>query len=94
MKLKRKTTVKKQELNPIYNQKLEFPLQEKDLNAVKLVVGIKNSVPTYGGSIRGKTRHALHEVVFGESCTGSFLEHWKAGIASSAKPIAKWHILK
>ena len=92
LKFKRKTTVKKQELNPIYNQKLEFPLEEKDLNAVKLVVGIKNNVPTDKGSKRGKT-HSLHEAVFGKSSTGSFLEHWKAGIASSASPVAKWHIL-
>lgn len=79
----------KQELNPVYNQKLEFHVLTKDLENVKLVLAIKNYVPTRGG--RGRPA-SLHEVVFGEQSSGSFLEHWKAAITTN-KPIAKWHIL-
>lgn len=93
LKLKKKTAVIKQELNPVYNQKLEFPLEEKDLANVKLVVGIKDNVPTRAASIRGKTL-CLHEVVFGQSATGSVLDHWKAAIAGNKRPVAKWHVLQ
>jgi hypothetical protein len=91
IKLKKKTAVMKQELNPVYNQKLEFPVSEKDLENVKLVLAVKNHVPTRGGSLRGRPA-SLHEIVFGEQSTGSFLEHWKS-VISTNKPIAKWHIL-
>lgn len=91
LKLKKKTAVMKQEFNPVYNQKLEFPLLGKDLDNVKLVLAVKNHVPSRGGSIRGKPS-SMHEVVFGESSSGSCLEHWKAAITST-KPVAKWHVL-
>ena len=81
----------KQELNPVYNQKLEFHVAEKDLENVKLVLAVKNHVPTRGGSIRGRPS-SLHEVVFGGQTTGSFLEHWKTAVSAN-KPTAKWHIL-
>ena len=91
IKLKKKTAVMKQELNPVYNQKLEFPISAKDLENVKLVLAVKNHVPTRSGSLRGRPA-SLHEVAFGEQSTGSFLEHWKT-VISTNKPIAKWHIL-
>lgn len=81
----------KQELNPVYNQKLEFHVLAKDLENVKLILAIKNHVPTRGGSLRGRPA-SLHEVVFGEQATGSFLEHWKTATTAN-KPIAKWHVL-
>ena len=91
IKLKKKTAIMKQELNPVYNQKLEFHVPSKDLENMKLVLAVKNHVPTRGSSLRGRPG-SLHEVVFGEQSTGSFLEHWKAAITTN-KPIAKWHIL-
>ena len=91
-KIKKKTEVKKQELNPVFNQKLEFSLLEKDLEHVKLVLIVKNQGPARGGSIRSRPSF-LYEAILGESSTGSFLEHWKEAIKSS-KPVAKWHILK
>ena len=90
IKLKKKTEVMKQEQNPVYNQKLEFHVLAKDLENVKLVLMIKNHVPTRG-SLRSRPG-TLHEVVFGAQSTGSFLEHWQTAITGN-KAIAKWHVL-
>ena len=81
----------KQELNPVYNQKLEFHVSVKDLENVKLVLMIKNHVPTRGASLRGRPG-TLYKAVLGEQSTGSFLEHWKAAITAN-RAIAKWHVL-
>ena len=84
--LKKKTFVMKQEMNPVYNQKMEFLVSPKDLPNVKIVLTIATCVLS--------SRHEavpLHKLEFGEQSTGSCLEHWKTAITTN-KPIAKWHL--
>ena len=88
--LKKKTFVIKQELNPVYNQKMEFHVSAKDLQNVKIVL----TIAAYILSPDGSPQHAalpLHKLLFGEQSTGSCLEHWKTAITTN-KPIAKWHL--
>lgn len=89
--MKKKTAVMKQELNPLYNQKLEFHVLRKDLNKVKLMLSIKNQLPTRGSRLRNRPA-ILYDVMLGDNASGSFLEHWKAAINAS-KPVTNWHAL-
>ena len=84
--LKKKTFVMKQEMNPVYNQKMEFLVSPKDLPNVKIVLTIATCVlsPQHDAV-------PLHKLEFGEQSSGSCLEHWKTAITTN-KPIAKWHL--
>ena len=84
--MKKKTAMLKQELNPVFNQKLDFLVAEKELSNVKIQLTVKSNL---AGSRKSR---AMHKIVLGNSSSGSCLEHWNAAIAST-KPVTKWHVL-
>jgi hypothetical protein len=80
----------KEELNPVYNQKMEFHVSGKDIENVRIVLTIATCFLSQGGSPRHRAV-PLHKLELGEQSTGSCLEHWEAAITTN-KPIAKWHV--
>ena len=87
--LKKKTIVMKQELNPVYNQKMEFFVFPKDIPNVKIILTVANYVLNPRRQVEVVP---LYKLEFSEQSTGSCLEHWKTAITAN-KPIAKWHVL-
>ena len=81
----------KKELNPVYNQKMEFHISTRDLYNTKIVLTIATFVFSQDADFRERAVPLpLYILEFGEKSTGSCLEHWKTAITND-KPVAKWH---
>ncbi|XP_028391838.1 synaptotagmin-2-like isoform X2 [Dendronephthya gigantea] len=88
--LKKKTVVVKQELNPVFNQKMEVSVSNEDIQDVRIRLTIANYCPSLDEPQYWPV--PLHKLEVGARSTGSCWEHWIAAMKTN-KPIAKWHVL-
>ncbi|XP_013416638.1 synaptotagmin-12 [Lingula anatina] len=83
---KKKTTVKKDEKNPIFNEAMIFSVPSSTLPTVQLRITVAEQMP------EGKVSSIGH-IIVGANTTGTELSHWNQMMTSLRKPIAMWHSL-
>ncbi|XP_066579716.1 synaptotagmin-1a isoform X2 [Amia ocellicauda] len=84
---KKKTTIKKNTLNPYYNESFSFEVPFEQIQKVQVVVTVLDYDKI------GKN-DAIGKVFVGYNSSGTELRHWSDMLANPRRPIAQWHVLK
>ncbi|XP_015239467.1 synaptotagmin-1-like [Cyprinodon tularosa] len=84
---KKKTTIKKNTLNPYYNESFSFEVPSEQIEKVQLAVTVLDYDKI------GKN-DAIGKLLLGGNSTGTELRHWSDMLANPRRPIAQWHSLK
>uniref|UniRef100_UPI00358DE578 synaptotagmin-1-like isoform X1 n=2 Tax=Myxine glutinosa TaxID=7769 RepID=UPI00358DE578 len=84
---KKKTTIKKNTLNPYYNESFSFEVLFEQIQKVQVVITVLDYDKL------GKNE-AIGKLFVGCSSTGTELRHWSDMLANPRRPIAQWHSLK
>uniref|UniRef100_A0A915KAS1 C2 domain-containing protein n=1 Tax=Romanomermis culicivorax TaxID=13658 RepID=A0A915KAS1_ROMCU len=85
--VKRKSTIKRNTLNPYYNESFQFSVSPTDIERVYLVVTVVDYDSLGSNDPIGK-------VVFGSQSKGSELRHWEDMLATPRRVVAAWHTLR
>uniref|UniRef100_A0A8C7W4F2 C2 domain-containing protein n=1 Tax=Oncorhynchus mykiss TaxID=8022 RepID=A0A8C7W4F2_ONCMY len=84
---KKKTTVKKNTLNPYYNESFSFEIPIEQMQKIQAVVTVLDYDKI------GKN-DAIGKIWVGSKATGTQLKHWSDMLANPRRPIAQWHPLQ
>ncbi|XP_058243842.1 synaptotagmin-1b [Hemibagrus wyckioides] len=84
---KKKTTIKKNTLNPYYNESFSFEVSSEQIQKVQIVV----TVLDYDKIGKNDT---IGKILVGTNSSGTEQRHWEDMLASPRRPIAQWHALK
>ncbi|XP_048025296.1 synaptotagmin-1b [Megalobrama amblycephala] len=84
---KKKTTIKKNTLNPYYNESFSFEVPSEQIQKVQVVVTVLDYDKI------GKN-DAIGKVFLGQNSSGTEQRHWSDMLANPRRPIAQWHALK
>ncbi|XP_072551112.1 synaptotagmin-1b [Salminus brasiliensis] len=84
---KKKTTIKKNTLNPYYNESFSFEVPAEQIQKVQVVVTVLDYDKI------GKN-DAIGKVFVGLNSSGTEQRHWADMLANPRRPIAQWHALK
>uniref|UniRef100_A0A3B3Z7C9 Synaptotagmin n=1 Tax=Periophthalmus magnuspinnatus TaxID=409849 RepID=A0A3B3Z7C9_9GOBI len=84
---KKKTTVKKNTLNPYYNESFSFEIPLEQMQKILVVVTV------FDYDKIGKN-DAIGKIFVGSKATGLGLKHWSDMLANPRRPIAQWHALQ
>uniref|UniRef100_A0A3B4VIM5 Synaptotagmin 3 n=1 Tax=Seriola dumerili TaxID=41447 RepID=A0A3B4VIM5_SERDU len=82
---KRKTSIKKNTLNPTYNEALVFDIPNENIESVSIIIAVMDYDIGHNEVI-GMCR-------VGSEAEGPGREHWAAMLANPRKPIEHWHQL-
>ncbi|XP_076357195.1 synaptotagmin-12-like [Tachypleus tridentatus] len=85
---KKRTSLKKDDKNPIYNEAMIFSVPTVDLQQN---IQLRITVADYQND--GKAP-SLGHVFVGSQCRGKSMSHWNQMMSSLRKPIAMWHPLR
>ncbi|XP_076362681.1 synaptotagmin-10-like isoform X2 [Tachypleus tridentatus] len=83
---KKKTSVKKETLNPVYKEALVFDVPAANIEDVSLIVKVLN----YD---RVGTNEVMGCCTIGNGCIGLGRDHWMEMLDSPRTPVAQWHPL-
>ncbi|CAM1318465.1 SYT9 (predicted) [Pycnogonum litorale] len=83
---KKKTTVKKSTLNPVYNEALVFDVPAENIESVSLMIKVIDYDRIGANELIGCT-------AVGSSQMGCGREHWLQMLDNPRKPVAQWHSL-
>ncbi|CAG5105140.1 Oidioi.mRNA.OKI2018_I69.chr1.g1870.t1.cds [Oikopleura dioica] len=83
---KKKTTVKKNTLNPYFNESFSFEIPFEQIQKVSVTITV-NDYDRMGKN------EAIGKLTLGCHASGSELRHWSDMLASPRRPIAQWHTL-
>uniref|UniRef100_A0A3B3RKN3 Synaptotagmin 3 n=1 Tax=Paramormyrops kingsleyae TaxID=1676925 RepID=A0A3B3RKN3_9TELE len=83
---KRKTSTKKNTLNPIYNEALVFDIPNENIDNVSLIIAVMDYDCIGHNEVIGMCR-------VGSDAEGPGRDHWAAMLANPRKPIEHWHQL-
>ena len=81
---KKKTTIKKRDLNPVWNENFEFdvPIDKiREISFVLTVIDFDRILPN----------EAIGQVIIGYRTAGQSLKHWTDMMNHPRKSIAMWH---
>ncbi|ELT99116.1 synaptotagmin 12 [Capitella teleta] len=84
---KKKTSTKKDERNPIFNEAMIFSVPSSSLSNVQLRISMLEQ------EVGGKPRSIGHNIV-GANLSGTQGTHWNQMMSSLRKPVAMWHSLR
>ncbi|MBN3294770.1 SY61 protein, partial [Polypterus senegalus] len=84
---KKKTTIKKNTLNPYYNESFSFEVPFEQIQKVQVVLTVLDYDKL------GKN-DAIGKVFVGCNSSGTELRHWSDMLANPRRPIAQWHTLQ
>ncbi|XP_056461517.1 synaptotagmin-2 [Gadus chalcogrammus] len=84
---KKKTTVKKNTLNPYYNESFSFEIPMEQMQKILVAVTV------FDYDKIGKN-DAIGKIFVGSKATGLGLKHWSDMLANPRRPIAQWHPLQ
>eukprot|EP00058_Branchiostoma_floridae_P019298 XP_002604788.1 hypothetical protein BRAFLDRAFT_206438 [Branchiostoma floridae] len=84
---KKKTSVKRSERCPIYNEAMIFNVPANALQTISLRITVSEH------TLEGKTPSIGH-VIVGPASSGLALSHWNQMMTSLRKPVAMWHPLR
>ena len=87
--LKKRTTLKRKDRSPIFNESMIFSVPPQSLTTVRLRLSVY-------GVVDNDTHMpiALGHVIAGSCATGKGLRHWHQMLSSLRKPVAMWHVLR
>ncbi|KAG5279670.1 hypothetical protein AALO_G00080310 [Alosa alosa] len=83
---KRKTSIKKNTLNPTYNEALVFDIPNENIENVSVIIAVMDYDCIGHNEVIGMCR-------VGSDAEGPGREHWTAMLANPRKPIEHWHQL-
>ncbi|MEQ2221683.1 Synaptotagmin-2 [Ilyodon furcidens] len=84
---KKKTNVKKNTLNPYYNESFSFEIPLEQMQKILVVITV------FDYDKIGKN-DAIGKIFVGSKATGLGLKHWSDMLANPRRPIAQWHPLQ
>uniref|UniRef100_A0A3Q0RSU4 Synaptotagmin n=1 Tax=Amphilophus citrinellus TaxID=61819 RepID=A0A3Q0RSU4_AMPCI len=84
---KKKTTVKKNTLNPYYNESFSFEIPLEQMQKILVAVTV------FDYDKIGKN-DAIGKIFVGTKATGLGLKHWTDMMSNPRRPIAQWHPLQ
>ncbi|XP_072444911.1 synaptotagmin-1-like isoform X1 [Chiloscyllium punctatum] len=84
---KKKTTIKKNTLNPYYNESFSFEVPFEQIQKVQVVITVLDYDKL------GKNE-AIGKCFVGCNATGAELRHWSDMLSNPRRPIAQWHTLQ
>ncbi|KTG44324.1 hypothetical protein cypCar_00009593 [Cyprinus carpio] len=84
---KKKTTVKKNTLNPYYNESFSFEIPLEQMQKILVAVTV------FDYDKIGKN-DAIGKIFIGSKASGTALKHWSDMLANPRRPIAQWHPLQ
>uniref|UniRef100_A0A3P9P9G5 Synaptotagmin n=1 Tax=Poecilia reticulata TaxID=8081 RepID=A0A3P9P9G5_POERE len=84
---KKKTTVKKNTLNPYYNESFSFEIPLEQMQKILVVITV------FDYDKIGKN-DAIGKIFVGSKATGLGLKHWSDMLSNPRRPIAQWHPLQ
>ncbi|KAJ0029300.1 hypothetical protein NQD34_004297 [Periophthalmus magnuspinnatus] len=83
---KRKTSVKKNTLDPYYNESFTFTVTFEQIQRVNLVIAVWD----YDAVSRND---AIGKIYLGFDASGNQLRHWADMLSNPRRPVAQWHSL-
>uniref|UniRef100_A0A3B1J668 Synaptotagmin Vb n=2 Tax=Astyanax mexicanus TaxID=7994 RepID=A0A3B1J668_ASTMX len=83
---KKKTTVKKNTLNPYFNESFSFEIPFEQIQKVQLLITVYDYDKLGSNDPIGK-------IFIGYGATGVGLRHWSDMLANPRRPVAQWHTL-
>ncbi|XP_018322333.1 synaptotagmin-12 [Agrilus planipennis] len=87
---KKKTTTKKGERCPIFNESIIFNVPAHVLQTIQLRLTVSEAISNENNSSQSVVGH----VIVGAQATGRPLTHWTQMLATLRKPVAMWHPLR
>lgn len=85
--MKKRTSVKRKDRCPVFNESLIFSLPPQNLTTAQLRL-------TVYAVLEEATVLPIGHVVTGSCATGKGLRHWHQMLSSLRKPVAMWHVLR
>lgn len=83
---KKKTTVKKNTLNPYFNESFSFEIPFEQIQKVQVLITVYDYDKLGSNDAIGKS-------FIGYGATGVGLRHWSDMLANPRRPVAQWHTL-
>lgn len=91
---KKKTTIKRGERCPIYNEAMIFSVPPYMLNSIQVRLTVVNATDGPNGRANAIVIPIGH-VIVGSGTSGKGLRHWHQMLTTSLrKPVAMWHALR
>ncbi|KAG7459837.1 hypothetical protein MATL_G00214930 [Megalops atlanticus] len=84
---KKKTTVKKNTLNPYFNESFSFEVPFEQIQKMQVIITVYDYDKLGSNDAIGKT-------FIGYGATGVGLRHWSDMLANPRRPVAQWHTLQ
>ncbi|XP_033741211.1 synaptotagmin-12-like [Pecten maximus] len=84
---KKKTSVKRRERHPTFNEAMIFSVPATALPTVQLRITVSEVIPE-------SRTPSLGHIIVGANTSGTELSHWNQMMTSLRKPIAMWHYLR
>ncbi|XP_033215383.1 uncharacterized protein LOC117171857 [Belonocnema kinseyi] len=87
---KKRTSIKKGEKSPIFNEAIIFSVPAHALQTIQL----RLTVAEVTGDQILNAKYSVGHVIVGSSTSGRALAHWRQMLAALRKPVAMWHPLR
>ncbi|XP_015605422.1 uncharacterized protein LOC107272621 isoform X2 [Cephus cinctus] len=88
---KKKTSVKRGEKSPIFNEAIIFSVPAHALQTIQLRLTVAEATGEPG---TGSKAYSVGHVIVGSSASGRSLAHWRQMLAVLRRPVAMWHPLR
>lgn len=89
---KKKTSVKRGECSPIYNESMIFSVPPYMLNSIQVRLTVVNTSETNFN--KNSTITSIGHVIVGSGTSGKGPRHWNQMLTSLRKPVAMWHAVR
>eukprot|EP00112_Aurelia_sp_Birch-Aquarium-sp1_P016810 Seg3840.3 transcript_id=Seg3840.3/GoldUCD/mRNA.D3Y31 product=Synaptotagmin-1 protein_id=Seg3840.3/GoldUCD/D3Y31 len=84
---KEKTETKRDQINPVYNQVMEFLVPQSTIESTNVVFVVMHK------DVRTDSKENIGRIIIGANSSGRCWEHWKKALSADGKLIAQWHQL-